>query len=140
MASRCGLRLVSFEALVAILFLVATVSASATAGFSDRPSPGPPLVLPLTRSYRNASRFAASLRRGLGGGTRPNARMRLHDDLLTNGSVQPDFFLCWSLRSQFLGRCVGSDAGRLAPVVLLVQVLHDEAVHRDAATGVRADR
>jgi hypothetical protein len=92
MASRCGLRLGSFEALVAILFLAATVSASAAAGSPDRPAPGPPLVLPLTRSYRNASRLAASLRRGLGGGTRPNARMRLHDDLLTNGSVQPDFF------------------------------------------------
>jgi hypothetical protein len=29
---------------------------------------------------------------------------------------------------------------RLARVVVLVQVLHDEAVHRDAPAGVRADR
>ncbi|CAN6176058.1 unnamed protein product [Urochloa humidicola] len=74
----------SLQALAAVLLLLAAASA-ASAGSPDRPAPGPPLFLPLTRSYPNASRLAASLRRGLGDGAHPNARMRLHDDLLTNG-------------------------------------------------------
>ncbi|KAK3125565.1 hypothetical protein QOZ80_7BG0606660 [Eleusine coracana subsp. coracana] len=85
MASRCRLRLGSFEVLAAVLLLASTASASLAAGSPDRPAPRPPLVLPLTRSYPNASRLSASLRRGLGDVIRPNARMRLHDDLLTNG-------------------------------------------------------
>jgi hypothetical protein len=93
MAGRCRLRLGSFEALAAVLLLVATASASATAGSPDRPASGLPLVFPLTRSHPNASRLAAALRRRLGDGIRPNARMRLHDDLLTNGSVQLDSFM-----------------------------------------------
>ncbi|GJN11155.1 hypothetical protein PR202_ga29327 [Eleusine coracana subsp. coracana] len=85
MASRCRLRLGSFEVLAAVLLLASTASASLAAGSPDRPAPRPPLVLPLTRTYPNASRLSASLRRGLGDVIRPNARMRLHDDLLTNG-------------------------------------------------------
>lgn len=109
MAGRGRPRPGSHQALVvaAVILLLAAAS-GAGAGSPDRPAPGPPLFLPLTRSYPNASRLAASLRRGLGDGVHPNARMRLHDDLLTNGSVKfvpiyavvsPPFFcfcfLCW---------------------------------------------
>ncbi|XP_062187352.1 aspartic proteinase 36-like [Phragmites australis] len=85
MASHGRRRPGSLQALSAVLLLAAAASASAAAGSPDRPAPGPPLVLPLTLSYPNASRLAALPRRGLGYGTRPNARMSLHDDLLTNG-------------------------------------------------------
>jgi hypothetical protein len=92
MASRGRPRPGSLQALAAVLLLAA--ASAAAAGSPDRPVPAPPLFLPLTRSYPNASRLAASLRRGLGDGAHPNARMRLHDDLLTNGSVQFFFFIC----------------------------------------------
>ncbi|CAL5071973.1 unnamed protein product [Urochloa decumbens] len=84
MASRGRPRPGSLQALAAVL-LLAAASAAAAAGSPDRPAPGPPLFLPLTRSYPNASRLAALSRRWLGEGAHPNARMRLHDDLLTNG-------------------------------------------------------
>ncbi|RLM85991.1 hypothetical protein C2845_PM04G31330 [Panicum miliaceum] len=83
MASRGRPRPGSLQALAAVLLLAA--ASAAAAGSPDRPAPGPPLFLPLTRSYPNASRLAGSLRRGLDEGAHPNARMRLHDDLLTNG-------------------------------------------------------
>jgi hypothetical protein len=93
MASRGRPRPGSLRALAAVLLLAA--ASAAAAGSPDRPAPAPPLFLPLTRSYPNASRLAAaSLRRGLGDGAHPNARMRLHDDLLTNGSVQLGLFIC----------------------------------------------
>ncbi|OEL19813.1 Aspartic proteinase-like protein 2 [Dichanthelium oligosanthes] len=85
MASRGRPRPGSLQALASVLLILAAASAALAAGSPDRPAPGPPLFLPLTRSYPNASRLAASLRRGLGDATHPNARMRLHDDLLTNG-------------------------------------------------------
>ncbi|KAF8664314.1 hypothetical protein HU200_054864 [Digitaria exilis] len=72
--------------LQALAVAVLLVLAATAAGSPDRrPAPGPPLFLPLQRSYPNATRLATSLRRGLGDGAHPNARMRLHDDLLTNG-------------------------------------------------------
>ncbi|KAM3384566.1 hypothetical protein ACQJBY_008917 [Aegilops geniculata] len=86
MASRGWRRpLASLPALaLALLFLAV---AAAAAGSPDRTAPSrPPLVLPLTLSYPNASRVASSRsRRGLAEGGHPSARMRLHDDLLTNG-------------------------------------------------------
>ncbi|XP_066391149.1 aspartic proteinase 36-like isoform X1 [Miscanthus floridulus] len=87
MASRGRPRPGSLQALAAtaITILLLAAASGAAAGSPDRPAPGPPLFLPLTRSYPNASRLAASSRRGLGDGAHPNARMRLHDDLLTNG-------------------------------------------------------
>jgi hypothetical protein len=90
MASRGWPRPDSLQALAAasIAILLLAAASGAAAGSPDRPVPRPPLFLPLTRSYPNASRLAASLRRGLGDGAHPNARMRLHDDLLTNGSAQ----------------------------------------------------
>ncbi|KAL6856221.1 hypothetical protein ACP4OV_019023 [Aristida adscensionis] len=84
MASGCRRRLGSLQALAAALVALLLLPGAA-AGSSDRPLARPPVVLELRRSYPNATRLAASLRRGLGGGDRPNARMRLHDDLLTNG-------------------------------------------------------
>ncbi|KAG2638115.1 aspartic proteinase CDR1-like [Panicum virgatum] len=83
MASRGRPRPGSLQVLAAVLLLAA--ASAAAAGSPGRPAPGPPLFLPLTRSYPNANRLAGSLRRGLGEGAHPNARMRLHDDLLTNG-------------------------------------------------------
>jgi hypothetical protein len=93
MASRgCRRWLGSLHPLAVVLLLLAVVAAAAAgaAGSPDRTAPSrPPLVLPLTLSYPNASRVASSRsRRGLAEGGRPTARMRLHDDLLTNGSVQ----------------------------------------------------
>ncbi|CAM0906563.1 unnamed protein product [Alopecurus aequalis] len=85
MASRgCRRWLGSLRALVVVLLLLAVAAA---AGSPDRTAPSrPPLVLPLTLSYPNASRVASfRSRRGLAEGGRPSARMRLHDDLLTNG-------------------------------------------------------
>uniref|UniRef100_A0A0E0QAN2 Peptidase A1 domain-containing protein n=1 Tax=Oryza rufipogon TaxID=4529 RepID=A0A0E0QAN2_ORYRU len=89
MASRRSRRLgslVPFAAAVVLLLLIASAAAAA-AGSPDRAGPArPPLVLPLTLAYPNATRLpASSARRGLGDGHNPNARMRLHDDLLTNG-------------------------------------------------------
>lgn len=114
MASRGRPRPGSLQALaaasIAILFLAA--ASRAAAGSPDRPAPGPPLFLPLTRSYPNASRLAASSRRGLGDGAHPNARMRLHDDLLTNGSVQFVSLRCCFPPISFLFACsVGSEPG-----------------------------
>ncbi|KAM3365013.1 hypothetical protein ACQJBY_015019 [Aegilops geniculata] len=86
MASRGWRRpLASLPALALALLLLAV--AAAAAGSPDRTAPSrPPLVLPLTLSYPNASRVASSRsRRGLADGGHPSARMRLHDDLLTNG-------------------------------------------------------
>ncbi|VAH44228.1 unnamed protein product [Triticum turgidum subsp. durum] len=86
MASRGWRRpLASLPALALALLLLAV--AAAAAGSPDRTAPSrPPLVLPLTLSYPNASRVASSRsRRGLAEGGHPSARMRLHDDLLTNG-------------------------------------------------------
>jgi len=137
MASRGRPRPGSLQVLAAVLLLAA--ASGAAAGSPDRPAPGPPLFLPLTRSYPNASQLAGSLRRGLGGGAHPNARMRLHDDLLTNGSVQLGFFNALGF-AQFFGCYAGSEARSSVRAVGLVQVLHDEAVHRDAPAGVRADR
>uniref|UniRef100_A0A0E0LMX0 Peptidase A1 domain-containing protein n=1 Tax=Oryza punctata TaxID=4537 RepID=A0A0E0LMX0_ORYPU len=90
MASRRSRRLgslVPFAAAVAAVVLLLASAAAAAAGSPDRPGPArPPLVLPLTLAYPNASRLSpSSARRGLGDGHNPNARMRLHDDLLTNG-------------------------------------------------------
>lgn len=90
MASRRSRRLgslVPFAAAVVLLLLIASAAAAAAAGSPDRAGPArPPLVLPLTLAYPNATRLpASSARRGLGDGHNPNARMRLHDDLLTNG-------------------------------------------------------
>ena len=137
MASRGRPRPGSLQVLAAVLLLAA--ASAAAAGSPGRPAPGPPLFLPLTRSYPNASRLAGSLRRGLGEGAHPNARMRLHDDLLTNGSVQLGFFNALGF-AQFFGCYAGSEARSSVRAVGLVQVLHDEAVHRDAPAGVRADR
>uniref|UniRef100_A0ACD5YRF2 Uncharacterized protein n=1 Tax=Avena sativa TaxID=4498 RepID=A0ACD5YRF2_AVESA len=84
MASRgCRRWLGSLRPLAVVLLLLAV----AVAGSPDRTAPSrPPLVLPLTLSYPNASRVASfRSRRGLAEGGRPSARMRLHDDLLTNG-------------------------------------------------------
>ncbi|CAM0906564.1 unnamed protein product [Alopecurus aequalis] len=95
MASRgCRRWLGSLRALVVVLLLLAVAAA---AGSPDRTAPSrPPLVLPLTLSYPNASRVASfRSRRGLAEGGRPSARMRLHDDLLTNGSVQLGFLSCF---------------------------------------------
>ena len=137
MASRGRPRPGSLQVLAAVLLLAA--ASAAAAGSPGRPATGPPLFLPLTRSYPNASRLAGSLRRGLGEGAHPNARMRLHDDLLTNGSVQLGFFNALGF-AQFFGCYVGSEARSSVRAVVLVQVLHDEAVYRDAPAGVRADR
>uniref|UniRef100_A0ACD5V0R0 Uncharacterized protein n=1 Tax=Avena sativa TaxID=4498 RepID=A0ACD5V0R0_AVESA len=84
MASRgCRRWLGSLRPLAVVLLLLSV----AVAGSPDRTAPSrPPLVLPLTLSYPNASRAASfRSRRGLAEGGRPSARMRLHDDLLTNG-------------------------------------------------------
>jgi len=139
MASRGRPRPGSLQVLAAVFLLAAASASAAAAGSPGRPATGPPLFLPLTRSYPNASRLAGSLRRGLGEGAHPNARMRLHDDLLTNGSVQLGFFNALGF-AQFFGCYAGSEARSSVRAVGLVQVLHDEAVHRDAPAGVRADR
>jgi hypothetical protein len=47
----------------------------------------------LDSSSHIASRLAVALWRRLGDGTHPNARLRLNDDLLTNGLVQLDSFM-----------------------------------------------
>ncbi|KAF0907115.1 hypothetical protein E2562_015655 [Oryza meyeriana var. granulata] len=86
MASRRSRRLGSFVTFAAAVVFLLASGASGAAGSLDRPGPArPPLVLPLTLAYPNASRLLSSARRGLGDGHNPNARMRLHDDLLTNG-------------------------------------------------------
>ncbi|KAL5197390.1 hypothetical protein ABZP36_000902 [Zizania latifolia] len=86
MASRRSRRLGWLLAFAAAVFLLSSAANCAAGSPSpDRPAPArPPLVLPLTLSYPNASRLASG-HRGLGEGAIPNARMRLHDDLLTNG-------------------------------------------------------
>uniref|UniRef100_A0A0D9X119 Peptidase A1 domain-containing protein n=1 Tax=Leersia perrieri TaxID=77586 RepID=A0A0D9X119_9ORYZ len=86
MASRRSRRLGSLAAAAAAVVFLLLASAGATATAAGSPDRRPPLVLPLTLFYPNASRLASGSRRGLlGDGRNPNARMRLHDDLLTNG-------------------------------------------------------